>query len=103
MSWGRPLFPWGSEGPCPAVHERRQGIPRQSGGGDVPCSEELPAWAPAEPGCHNSGAVREEIDSFYATTAVLTPEDIADGVAYIVTRPRHASIGALWIMHNDQA
>ncbi|WP_219816401.1 hypothetical protein [Arthrobacter sp. 4R501] len=31
------------------------------------------------------------------------PEDIADGVAYMVTRPRHASIGELWIMPTDQA
>jgi NADP-dependent 3-hydroxy acid dehydrogenase YdfG len=47
---------------------------------------------------HNTGAVREEIDSIYATTEALAPEDISDGVAYMVTRPRHASIGELGIM-----
>jgi NADP-dependent 3-hydroxy acid dehydrogenase YdfG len=51
---------------------------------------------------HNTGAVREEIDHFHATTETLNPEDIADGIAYMVTRPRHASIGELWIMPTDQ-
>jgi NADP-dependent 3-hydroxy acid dehydrogenase YdfG len=51
---------------------------------------------------HNSGAIREEIDHFHATTEVLVPEDIADAIAYMVTRPRHASISELWIMPTDQ-
>jgi NADP-dependent 3-hydroxy acid dehydrogenase YdfG len=41
-------------------------------------------------------------DPFYEQTEVLAPEDIADGVAYMVTRPRHASVGELWIMPTDQ-
>ncbi len=51
---------------------------------------------------HNSGAVREEIDHFHATTEVLNPQDIADGIAYMVSRPRQASISELWIMPTDQ-
>ncbi|WP_248763901.1 hypothetical protein [Pseudarthrobacter sp. SSS035] len=43
------------------------------------------------------------IDPFYEQREVLAPEDIADGVAYMVTRPRHASIAELWIMPTDQA
>jgi NADP-dependent 3-hydroxy acid dehydrogenase YdfG len=43
------------------------------------------------------------IDPFYEATEVLAPEDIADGVAYMVTRPRHASVSELWIMPTDQA
>ncbi|MFI7664736.1 TetR family transcriptional regulator [Nocardia sp. NPDC049526] len=43
------------------------------------------------------------LDEFYEQTEVLTPDDIADGVAYMVTRPRHTSIGELWIMPTDQA
>jgi NADP-dependent 3-hydroxy acid dehydrogenase YdfG len=62
-----------------------------------------PGGVTTELGSHNTGAVREEIDNFYATTEALAPEDIADGVAYMVTRPRHASIGELWIMPTDQA
>jgi len=51
---------------------------------------------------HNTGPVREEIDHFHATTEVLVPEDIADGISYMVTRPRYASISELWIMPTDQ-
>jgi NADP-dependent 3-hydroxy acid dehydrogenase YdfG len=42
------------------------------------------------------------IDSLYEQTEVLVPEDIADAIAYMVTRPRHAAIGELWIMPTDQ-
>jgi hypothetical protein len=35
-------------------------------------------------------------------TDVLAPNDIADGVAYMVTCPRHTAIGELWIMPADQ-
>ena len=62
-----------------------------------------PGGVATELGSHNSGTVREEIDSFYQTTEVLAPEDIADGVSYMVTRPRHTSISELWIMPTDQA
>jgi NADP-dependent 3-hydroxy acid dehydrogenase YdfG len=48
-------------------------------------------------------AMREGIDAFYESTEVLQAADIADGVAYMVTRPRHASISELWIMPTDQA
>ena len=40
-----------------------------------------PGGVATELGSHNSGAVREDIDSFYETTEVLAPEDIADGVS----------------------
>ena len=61
-----------------------------------------PGGVTTELGSHNTGAVRKEIDTFYATTEALAPEDIADGITYMVTRPRHASIGELWIMPTDQ-
>jgi len=41
------------------------------------------------------------IDPFYEQTEVLAPEDIADGVAYMVSRPRQTAIGELWIMPTD--
>ena len=62
-----------------------------------------PGGVNTELGSHNSGAVRASIDAFYETTEVLQAEDIADGVAYMVTRPRHTSISELWIMPTDQA
>ena len=56
-----------------------------------------------ELGSHNTPEIRNEmIDPFYQQTEVLTPEDIADGIAYMVTRPRHTAIGELWIMPTDQ-
>jgi NADP-dependent 3-hydroxy acid dehydrogenase YdfG len=61
-----------------------------------------PGGVTTELGSHNTGTAREGIDAFYATTETLAPGDIADGITYMVTRPRHASIGELWIMPTDQ-
>jgi NADP-dependent 3-hydroxy acid dehydrogenase YdfG len=62
-----------------------------------------PGGVATELGSHNNPEVRNEmIDPFYEQTEVLAPEDIADGVAYMVTRPRHTAIGELWIMPTDQ-
>ncbi|MFG2255643.1 SDR family NAD(P)-dependent oxidoreductase [Streptomyces mirabilis] len=62
-----------------------------------------PGGVDTELGSHNAPEIQGAmIAPFYETTEVLTPDDIADGVAYMVTRPRHASIGELWIMPTDQ-
>ena len=62
-----------------------------------------PGGVATELGSHNKPEVRNEmIDPFYEQTEVLAPEDIADGVAYMITRPRHTAIGELWIMPTDQ-
>lgn len=54
-------------------------------------------------GSHNRPEIRDEmIDPCYEQTEVLAPEDVADGVACMVTRPRHASIGEHWITPTDQ-
>ncbi|MFE2517881.1 SDR family NAD(P)-dependent oxidoreductase [Streptomyces mirabilis] len=63
-----------------------------------------PGGVDTELGSHNKPKIQGAmITPFYEQTEVLAPEDIADGVAYMVTRPRHASIGELWIMPTDQA
>ncbi|MBK3576615.1 SDR family NAD(P)-dependent oxidoreductase [Streptomyces sp. MBT65] len=64
-----------------------------------------PGGVDTELGSHNDHKpeVREAIGAFYEQTEVLAPDDVADGVAYMVTRPRHASVGELWIMPTDQA
>ncbi|MFJ6821382.1 SDR family NAD(P)-dependent oxidoreductase [Streptomyces niveus] len=64
-----------------------------------------PGGVATELGSHNDHKpeVSEAIDAFNKRTEVLAPDDIADGVTYIVTRPRHASIAELWIMPTDQA
>ena len=62
-----------------------------------------PGGVATELGSHNTPEVRNQmIDPFYEQTEVLAPEEIADGVAYMVTRPRHTAIGELWIMPTDQ-
>jgi NADP-dependent 3-hydroxy acid dehydrogenase YdfG len=46
---------------------------------------------------------KEMIDPFYEQTEALAREDIADGVAYMVTRPpRHSGIGELSTMPTEQ-
>jgi NADP-dependent 3-hydroxy acid dehydrogenase YdfG len=61
-----------------------------------------PGGVTTELGSHNTGTARDEIEAFYASTEILVPEDIADGITYMVTRPRRASISELWIMPTDQ-
>ena len=62
-----------------------------------------PGGVATELGSHNNPEVRKEmIDPFYEQTEVLAPKDIADGIAYMVTRPRHTAIGELWMMPTDQ-
>jgi NADP-dependent 3-hydroxy acid dehydrogenase YdfG len=62
-----------------------------------------PGGVETELGSHNRPEIRNEIiDPFYEKTEVLGPEDVADGVAYMVTRPRHTAIAELWIMPTDQ-
>jgi NADP-dependent 3-hydroxy acid dehydrogenase YdfG len=51
---------------------------------------------------HHKGAVRADIDAFFASIEALDADDIADGVAYMVTRPRHAAISELWVMPTEQ-
>ncbi|MEU7513663.1 SDR family NAD(P)-dependent oxidoreductase [Streptomyces sp. NPDC042898] len=53
---------------------------------------------------HNKPEIQDAmITPLLGVVEFLAPEDIADGVAYMVTRPRHASIGELWIMPTEQA
>jgi NADP-dependent 3-hydroxy acid dehydrogenase YdfG len=52
---------------------------------------------------HNTAAIRREMtDPFDAEHEKLLAEDIADGVAFMVTRPRHSLIGEMWVMPTDQ-
>src|SRR2546426_157816 len=63
-----------------------------------------PGGVATELGSHNKPEIRKGmIDPFYERTEVLAAGDIADGVAYMVTHPRHTAVGELWIMPTDQA
>jgi NADP-dependent 3-hydroxy acid dehydrogenase YdfG len=52
---------------------------------------------------HNTDEVITEIEANYGHLRMLDPEDIADGITYMVTRPRHAAISELWIMPTEQS
>lgn len=62
-----------------------------------------PGAVNTELGSHNSSEIRSQIiEPFNAWVQGLAPEDIAEGIGYMVTRPRHAAIGELWIMPTEQ-
>jgi NADP-dependent 3-hydroxy acid dehydrogenase YdfG len=61
-----------------------------------------PGGVATELSSHNTGAALEALQAYRAATEVLAAEDIADGVAYMVTRPRHASVGELLILPTEQ-
>ncbi|WP_405778624.1 SDR family NAD(P)-dependent oxidoreductase [Streptomyces sp. NBC_01378] len=63
-----------------------------------------PGAVDTELGSHNNEAIHAEmLDPFNAQHERLVPADIADGITYMVTRPRHTAIAELWIMPTDQA
>ncbi|MGW7752621.1 SDR family NAD(P)-dependent oxidoreductase [Streptomyces violaceusniger] len=63
-----------------------------------------PGAVDTELGSHNNDKIHTEmLEPFNEQHERLDPADIADGIAYMVTRPRHASIAELWVMPTDQA
>jgi NADP-dependent 3-hydroxy acid dehydrogenase YdfG len=46
---------------------------------------------------------RDRADKVYEGTNPLTSEDVADAVAYVVTRPPHVDVDYLSIKPTDQA
>jgi NADP-dependent 3-hydroxy acid dehydrogenase YdfG len=52
---------------------------------------------------HNNETVKNELAASDAIAEPLQPEDIADNVAFMVTRPRRSSIAELWAMPTSQA
>ena len=56
-----------------------------------------------ELGSHNNETMQTAmLKPFNAQHEVLQADDIADGIEYMVTRPRRASIAELWVMPTDQ-
>jgi NADP-dependent 3-hydroxy acid dehydrogenase YdfG len=51
---------------------------------------------------HNNDAVLAHIAGNFGGFEILEPRDIADGIAYMVTRPWRAAIAELWIMPTEQ-
>jgi NADP-dependent 3-hydroxy acid dehydrogenase YdfG len=51
---------------------------------------------------HNSAEVIKDIEANFSGFRELDAQDVADGVTYMVTRPRHVAVGELWIMPTAQ-
>ena len=64
-----------------------------------------PGAVATELASHNSQKIREDLAASDAENipVPLQPEDIADSVAFMITRPRHSSIAELWAMPTSQA
>jgi NADP-dependent 3-hydroxy acid dehydrogenase YdfG len=52
---------------------------------------------------HNRPEIQEGIRQRFRDIERLRAEDIADSIAYIVTRPRHAAVNELLIRPSEQA
>jgi NADP-dependent 3-hydroxy acid dehydrogenase YdfG len=52
---------------------------------------------------HIRDGVREQSEAWYASMETLQPQDIADAVSYIVTRPRHVAVNELLVRPTEQA
>ncbi|MDW6003950.1 SDR family oxidoreductase [Vibrio mangrovi] len=52
---------------------------------------------------HHVGAVKEAMDAVFASVEVLEAEDIADGIVYMTTRPRHVTIRELFIQPSEKS
>ena len=61
-----------------------------------------PGAVDTEPVSRNTEEIQTGVAAFPADKQALAAEDIADGIACMVTRPRHASVGELWLMPTDQ-
>jgi NADP-dependent 3-hydroxy acid dehydrogenase YdfG len=51
---------------------------------------------------HNNDQILSHIEANFGGFRMLDADDIADGITYMVTRPRHTAIGELWIMPTEQ-
>ncbi|MFB4425508.1 SDR family NAD(P)-dependent oxidoreductase [Streptomyces sp. QL37] len=51
---------------------------------------------------HIRDGVREHNQAWYASLETLRPEDVADAITYVVTRPRHVAVNELLVRPTDQ-
>jgi NADP-dependent 3-hydroxy acid dehydrogenase YdfG len=61
-----------------------------------------PGAVATELSSHNRPEIREQIDQTFADIERLSGQDIADAIAYIVTRPRHVAVNELLIRPTEQ-
>jgi NADP-dependent 3-hydroxy acid dehydrogenase YdfG len=51
---------------------------------------------------HNRAEVREQIEKRFTDMDILQAEDIADAIAYVVTRPRHVAVNEILVRPTQQ-
>jgi len=51
---------------------------------------------------HNRPEVREQIEKRFEDMDILQAEDIADAIAYVVTRPRHVAVNEILVRPTEQ-
>jgi NADP-dependent 3-hydroxy acid dehydrogenase YdfG len=51
---------------------------------------------------HNRPEVREQIEQRFEDMEILQAEDIADSIAYVVTRPRHVAVNEILVRPTEQ-
>ncbi|HEX5989722.1 MAG TPA: SDR family NAD(P)-dependent oxidoreductase [Solirubrobacterales bacterium] len=51
---------------------------------------------------HNRPGVKEEIEKRFEDMDILQAEDIADAIAYVVTRPRHVAVNEILVRPTEQ-
>jgi NADP-dependent 3-hydroxy acid dehydrogenase YdfG len=79
-----------------------EALRQELGSGHIRVGIVEPGAVKTELNDRHKGAIRGDIEAFFASIEALDAEDIADGIAYMVTRPRHAAIGEMWIMPTEQ-
>lgn len=72
-------------------------------GKPVRVSEVAPGMVETEFSLVRFGGDEEKADKVYEGTNPLSAEDVADAIAYVVTRPPHVDVDYLSIMPTDQA
>jgi NADP-dependent 3-hydroxy acid dehydrogenase YdfG len=72
-------------------------------GKPIRVSEVAPGMVETEFSLVRFGGDRDKADAVYAGTTPLTAEDVADAIAYVVTRPPHVDIDYVSIKPRDQA
>ncbi|MET7511164.1 SDR family NAD(P)-dependent oxidoreductase [Streptomyces albidoflavus] len=61
-----------------------------------------PGSVDTELASHNTAEIRDDMIDRYHDMETLAPEDVADSIAYMVTRPRHMAVNELLALPTEQ-
>lgn len=80
-----------------------EGLRQELAGSHVRVGVLEPGKVDTELDSHNSEEILGHIEENFGGFRMLDAQDIADGIAYMVTRPGHAAVAELWMMPTEQA